>query len=283
MSGGGGSQIERTRPESPAARRSRPGCWLIGAYILFPPLWLAHRVAPAGWRTANRVFSPRHATVPANRRLEIVQTARTISGTIVVGGVYVYADQDKGLGAFQQDLAVRTGLAVVIGFGAITVGLTVLLIATRPPFRREVVSRLRHPALAVAVAAGMAGFLALTTYVDFPTIHTSGLIAALLLLLALAVSVVFSVIFWVRSMFLIGKNLFNTADVHPMLPCLLSPLVAWVLTGIELTQPSVIPSPTRYVVALSGATIVMILSVVEWRYLRGLGLSIRTGPRPGSR
>lgn len=248
-------------PEEP--RKAHIGCGTVALIVFFPPYAFLRYLVPWGWRSANKVFQSHNRTVPPNPTLDMLQTARSVVGFFVVGSTFLYFDED-GFMAFSEQLGNKALLAIIIGLPALFGGTIVFAFRTRPEFRGELVSRaLRYSPVTLVYASGM--FLSMYIVTEFfpITLPDQGIFSGAALAIGQFVLSGYLVGFWLRALFLIGKNVFNSSETHPLMPCVLTPLIAWSLTVVELLRGSSLPTGVHVFLAISGSVVVTILSIAE--------------------
>lgn len=250
------------------------GRWTVGKVLLallFWPLTVTYYLMAPGVRLANPVFRPQPSRVHSGRTIQRLQTARTIAGLAVVTVLYILYTAE-GVDAMFNDLLMKTLWAMAVGVVALTAGIALVYSLAAADGRRQVRSRLRYPVRTVAMTAGTGVALWAVTWLS--TQH----LPAAVNFLVLAWGVV-HIGFTLRTMFLVTKHVFSSADVHPLLPSLLTPVIAGALTAIELIGNPSLPTDVQLTVTLAGASTVSALAIAEWIALRNRnpGLSLRDG------
>lgn len=253
-----------------APRRGRPG-FLAAPFVL-----------------AARVFRPSRPGRITDSAIEAAQVARTVIGIGATAWmIYAYPMQES-VSSFAKDQFTDTLISAGVLIVAVPMALAVFVAATRPPVRGEYLRRLSGP---------MAGFAALfaSVLVFFVLLQNSGgarlapsfgPFQIVFLLLALA-AVLFAVPFGLTSAVLCVHYVFRTADVHEVLPPLISPLLVWALFGFQLfdSSPVAAPAAIRLLFLLGPPLSVTALSWWEVRRLRmhfgvTLRVALNRGPRP---
>ncbi|WP_329020724.1 hypothetical protein [Streptomyces sp. NBC_01601] len=236
-----------------APRQDRPG-FLAAPFVL-----------------AARVFRPSRPDRITDAAIEAAALARTVIGIgATVWMIYTYPMKES-FSSFAKDQFTQTLISAGVLIVAVPLILTVFVAATRPPVRREYLCRLSSP---------MAGFAALFTsvLVLFLLLQNSGgarLAPAfgpfqiVFLLLALA-AVLFAVPFALTAAVLCVHYVFRTADVHEVLPPLISSLLVWALFGFQLfdSSPVAAPQAIQLLFLFGPALSVTALSWWELRRLR---------------
>ena len=246
---------------------------------LFLPYWILFQMVPTVWWLAGRIFGPRNLTVPPSRPLDIVQTVRTFGGLALSIGVYWYFTGLLGMEELVLNGVRKSVWTAAFGFVAVIVALIVLVAVTRSELRRTVARRLWQPFITFGAVLGLLGMCAWTLFL--PGRLFGGDEAPLLFGLMYSLpAMLLLFVFLPRAVFLIGKNLFNAADVHPMLPALVTIPLTWFMYWVDTTQASILSDGPSQTVGLAGTIPVTVLSLVELRYLRRQGVSLRSGPYP---
>ncbi|MFF4580065.1 hypothetical protein ACFY15_16970 [Streptomyces sp. NPDC001373] len=207
--------------------------------------------------------------------------------------------QDFVLGKLEE-LLIGCAIAVVTG----VIGITLCITLARAPLGRLYVSRLLGPLLALGApvlgvgviwltAAGLSGdiitpgdvgqhditFGLFGTFLG--TMFTGLLVVLLFVVLTLAcVVVLLAAVLFTLVALVVGLNsCFRTADVHELLPALLSPLLVWSLFGFQLFDGPDVAAPPEvlYTFMLGGPLSVTALSLWEIRRLRTrYGITLRS-------
>ncbi|WP_326579849.1 hypothetical protein OG250_19315 [Streptomyces sp. NBC_00487] len=254
--------------------------------------------APALWATPIR---PDRIADPVIDRL---QQARTILGLLAgVWLVMVYpmrkGREDFVLGKVEN---LMIGCAVLVTAGA--VGITVFILAARPPLRRVYARRLVSPLAVLGVIALEMGMFWLmlqavhgnilsfddlnSRYYESRSSETGTgtlMVGVALGLLAFVAPIAYFLLmlaaafFTLMTTFKALNSCFRVGDVHELLPGLLSPLLVWSLFFISLSDGPDVAAPPAvlYSFLLGGPLSVTALSVWEIRRLRTkYGMNLRT-------
>jgi hypothetical protein len=251
---------------------TRPaGGWTWLLFLLFLPAVPIYFLIGWGVLAANRALQPREPLIPDDPLIAGLQTARTLVGFAVVAVLYVI-HVDRGVDQLTEDMGTKAVLGLAVSLVALAIGTASFVVRTADPLqRRELLSRANArslPALVIYAAAG-ALFFALASF-DAPSFGTRLVVAA---------AGGFMVGFMIRGTFLVLKSVFAAGDVHPLLPSVLAPVIAWILAAVEILGPGSLPLHLRATAALCGATAVTILSIAEARTLRTRHGVTFPGPR----
>ncbi|MBO8187224.1 hypothetical protein [Streptomyces spirodelae] len=263
-----------------------------------------HRPGPIG--RLNRAFRVGLGTTRQDLRGRLhdstiarMRRSRTLLGMVAAGWLVMAYPLSEGREEFALgklvELVIACGILLVGSF----VGIAVFLIASTPDRRRDFTRRLGGPISSVlALATGPAiTWLSVTTVkgdlVDgpgliafFSSIVGSGIICRVLSLLVLLlgafvalVLLVVSLIYTIVAAYVCVNSCFRAAEVHELLPALLSPLLVWSLFVFQLIDGPDVAAPPEvlYTFLLGGPLTVTALSVWEVRRLRSrYGITLRT-------
>lgn len=163
---------------------------------------------------------------------------------------------------------------------AAPIALTVFVLATRPPWRAVYRGRLIGPLAAFGVLLGGAAFNWLIVLKGSGVGLTSQLgwavqIVALPLLLA---ATLFALPFFITAVVLSVHHVFRVADVHEVLPPLISPVLVWSMFTVQLFDSSPVTAPAwvRALFMIGTPLSVTALSLWELRRLRThFGVTVR--------
>ncbi|WP_327266466.1 hypothetical protein OG444_38220 [Streptomyces sp. NBC_01232] len=228
-----------------------------------------------------------------------MQRARTVLGLTAAVWLVVAYPLSGGGGEFVLGKLVELGLSCgILAVGSV-IGITAFLVASTPDRRRDFAERLRRPMSAafLLVSGPACMWLSFTTLKGdlisggdlkefFSAITGSGFFSSVLAFLVLVVG-------WIAALvLLLGSSFFTlvsalacvlvclrVADVHQLLPALISPLLVWSLFAFQVfTGPDVAAPPeVLYTFMLGGPLSVTALSVWEVRRLRiRYGITLRT-------
>jgi hypothetical protein len=237
---------------------------------------------------AARLFRPSRTDLISDNAIETAQMARTVTGIAATAWlIYAYPMQESFSDVAKDELTgILISTAVLVVAGPLVLGLFVL--TARPPARAVYRRRLSGP---------MAGFgsLFLAVLVLFLVLQDSGgarfaaqfgVVGQLVALTLALVAVVFAVPFVLASAAFCVHYVFRTADVHEVLPPLLSPVLVWVMFGFQLVDSSPVTAPAAIqMLFLIGPPLsVTALSAWELRRLRThFGLTLRGALQRGRR
>ncbi|MFD7263674.1 hypothetical protein [Streptomyces sp. NPDC059874] len=260
---------------------------------VFSPVTLA--VALTGPTRPGRVEDP------VIGRMQSLRTGLGLLATLWLLFAYPLRTgrQDFVLGKL-QDLLIGCGIVLLAG----TVGVAAFIIGARAPLGRMYASRLAWPLRAlgaIPLGAGVAWLMLAFLRGDIPvgawlgghditfglfgaTAGTmiSGLVFALLLIVGgvLCAAVFVAALCFTLFATVSGLNSsFRTADVHELLPALISPLLVWSLAVLQMFDDADVAAPADVltVFLLGGPLSVTALSVWEVRRLRNLyGITFRS-------
>ncbi|MGW1291016.1 hypothetical protein ACWD4N_47650, partial [Streptomyces sp. NPDC002586] len=229
---------------------------------------------------AARLFRPSRGDLITDKAIETAQRARTVMGVAATAWLfYAYPMQESFSDVTKDELSgmlINSALLLVVG--PLALGLFVL--AARPPARAVYSRRLSAP---------MAGFgsLFLAVLVLFLLLQDSGgarfaaqfgVLGQLVVTVLALVAVVFAVPFVFVSAAFCVHYVFRTADVHEVLPPLLSALLVWVMFGVQLggSSPVSAPAAIEMLFLIGPPLSVTALSAWELRRLRTrFGITLR--------
>lgn len=233
-----------------------------------------------------------------------LQRARTVLGLLATVWLVMAYPLRKGREEFVLDKLgnLAIGCAILLSAGA--VGVTLFIIAARAPLGGVYARRLVGPLTvigAIALGIGLCWLMVLAlrgeiisesemarydiTFGLFGETAGKGITALVGLALLVggtigcAVVLIFSIFITLLVTFRALNSCFRTADVHELLPALLSPLLVWSLFALSLgdTPDVAAPPAVLYSFLLGGPLTVTVLSVWEIRRLRRrYGITLRT-------
>lgn len=250
-----------TAPDRVPAAGRRPGC-------LAMPFTLA-----------ARAFRPTRTDRSTDAAIETAQAIRTATGIAATGWLVYSYPLRQPVADLAKDQAAQTFISTGVLLVAVPVGLLVFVAAARPPARALYLRRMAGP---------MKGFLAL--FVSVLTLwgllqdsggtriaQQLGAWQILFLPLALA-TVLFAVPYGLTAVVLCVHYVFRTADVHEVLPALISPVLVWALFAFQLLDSSPVDAPAgvRILFLFGPPLSVTALSLWELRRLRvRFGITVR--------
>ncbi|MFJ3182556.1 hypothetical protein ACIPJN_29775 [Streptomyces sp. NPDC086796] len=235
---------------------------------------------------AARAFTPSRPDRVADGTTETIQVLRTAVGiAATIWLLYAYPLRHSAAD-FAKDQAEQVFIGAGVLLIAAPVALGIFVAAARPPARSVYVRRLAGPAK---------GFLALfmSVLVLWGLLQNSagasmaqqlGMWQIVFLPLALG-AVLFAVPYGLTAVVLCVHYVFRAADVHEVLPALLSPVLVWALFAFQLAGSSPVDAPaTVRALFLFGPPVsVSALSLWELRRLRRrFGITVRTALRGGT-
>ncbi|MFE6911621.1 hypothetical protein [Streptomyces erythrochromogenes] len=254
----------RTSPAAGRERAPRHGCVTV-------------LVAP--FVTAARFQRPGREDRLADPAISGAQVARTCIGLGATAWLfYAYSLRHGAKDVIDDKLAeMLIAAAVLMVVGPLVVG--AFLIAARPPLRARYRRRLSGPLTAFGVLFGAAALLAFAFRRDLhdPLFAAAGDIGFVLGLL-ISLTALFLVPFVLTSSVLCVHHSFRTADVHEVLPPLLSPVVVVAMSVLQAVDGPPVNAPHGvWLLFLAGAPLsVTALSVWELRRLRTrYGITLR--------
>lgn len=238
---------------------------------------------------------------PVISRMQSLRTALGLGATLWLVFAYPLSTgrQDFVLGKLEDLLL---GCAIVLAAG--TVGVAVFILGARSPLGRLYLARLIWPLRALGMiflGAGVSWLMLAFLRGDIPvgqwlagnditfgffgtTTGTiiSGLVFVAILIvggLACAVGLVAALLFTLFATVVGLNSCFRTADVHELLPALISPLLVWSLAVLQFFDDADVAAPAAVltVFLLGGPLSVTALSVWEVRRLRSrYGITLRS-------
>ncbi|MFJ1866284.1 hypothetical protein ACIOD1_16780 [Streptomyces sp. NPDC088097] len=243
-----------TRSGSGSAQR-RGGC---AGFLLLP------------FSLAARVCRPARAGRLTDEGIERAQVARTAIGFVATAWLlFAYPLRESAvtiLGGKFIELLISAGLLLVL----VPIALAVFVYAARPPGPAFYRARMRGPLVALGGLFGTALLLVLAG----PTAdlaHWSAwgefwYVAQLLI----GVLYLFALPFGLASAVLCVHHSFRTADVHEVLPPLVSPVLVWAMSAVQLFDAPSVAAPlgVRLLFLAAPPLSVTALSVWELRRLR---------------
>ncbi|WP_217231362.1 hypothetical protein [Streptomyces anulatus] len=244
------------------------------------PGWLA-----LPFTLAVRAFAPSRpgrVTDGTTTAIQVLRTAVGIAATVWLLCAYPLRQS-------AADIAKDQAAEAFIGAGVLLitapVALGIFVAAARPPARSVYIRRLAGPAkgffalfMSVLVLWGL-----LQDSAGARMAQELGMWKIVFLPLALG-AVLFAVPYGLTAVVLCVHYVFRTADVHEVLPALLSPVLVWVLFAFQVTDPSAVDAPTavRALFLFGPPVSVSVLSLLELRRLRRrFGITVRTALRGG--
>ncbi len=248
--------------------RSRPGC------LALP------------FALAARAFTPSRPDRVTDGATETVQVLRTAVGVAATAWLlYAYPLRESATD-FAKDQAAQTFIGAGVLLIAAPVALGIFVAASRPPARSLYMRRLAGPAK---------GLLALFTSVlvlwgllqdsaGARLAQQLGMWQIVFLPLALG-AVLFAVPYGLTVVVLCVHYVFRAADVHEVLPALLSPVLVWALFAFQVADPSPVDAPAvvRMLFLFGPPVSVTALSLWELRRLRRrFGITVRRALRGGA-
>ncbi|WP_314247158.1 hypothetical protein [Streptomyces sp. DSM 40907] len=234
-----------------------------------------------------------------DRLITWTQRGRTVLGLAAAVWLLVAYPLSSGGEEFVLGKLVELALACGVLVVGSLIGITVFLVASTPARRRDFAERLRRPlsAALLLVSGPLVMWLSFTTLKGdlisggdlkgfFSAITGPGFISSALALIVLAVGWIAAVIVLICSIpytlvscYACVFTCLRVADVHQLLPALLSPLLVWSLFAFQVLGGSDIAAPAEvlYPFMLGGPLSVTALSVWEVRRLRSHhGITLRS-------
>ncbi|MEU6310702.1 hypothetical protein [Streptomyces sp. NPDC047014] len=230
--------------------------------------------------TAARFQRPRREDRLADPAISGAQVARTCIGLGATAWLFYAYSLRRGAGDVINDKLTEMliAAAVLMVVGPLAVGAFVF--AARPPLRTRYRRRLAGPLTAFGAVFGAAALLAFPLHSDlrdllFAGAGDLGFLGGLLI----GLTSLFLMPFVLTSSVLCVHHSFRTADIHEVLPPLLSPVVVLAMSVLQsIDGPPVNAPQTVWLLFLTGAPLsVSALSVWELRRLRThYGITLRT-------
>ncbi|MEU9944723.1 hypothetical protein [Streptomyces lavendulae] len=228
---------------------------------------------------AARFQRPRREDRLADPAMSRAQVARTCIGLGATAWLfYAYSLRQEAKDVIDNQLAeMLLAAAVLMVVGPLVVG--AFVVAARPPLRDRYRRRLPGPLTAFGALFGAAALLAFAFRSDlhdplFGAIGGVGLVLSLLI----GLTSLFLLPFVLASSVLCVHHSFRTADVHEVLPPLLSPVVVVAMSALQAFDGPPVNAPQGvWFLFLAGAPLsVSALSVWELRRLRTrYGITLR--------
>jgi NADH:ubiquinone oxidoreductase subunit 6 (subunit J) len=226
------------------------------------------------------MFKPRKLTVGVHPAVSWLATGRTVGGIAFMLVLYT-AYVDQGAAQLAQDQWTKGVFTIFVALGAVIIGIAVFARLTEDRAMRSDLLRrafTRPPTTLLCLLLAWGFMILWGSAVGFfnPSEEMTGPKAV-----GFLIGMFFMVPFQVRALFLVGRDIFSAAEVHPLLPSVLAPCIAWTMTIIDFIFPGPLPSTVAVVVSIAGPSTVTVISVIEGRLLRKLeGVTIRGGPYP---
>ncbi|WP_327359587.1 hypothetical protein [Streptomyces sp. NBC_01304] len=238
---------------------------------------------------ADRAFRPSRPGRISDGAIEAAQIARTAIGLAATAWmVYAYPMQ-QSVSAVAKDkfleILLSAGVLVVAGPALLVLFAT----AARAPARSLYLRRLKGPMTGFGALFISVAILYVLLQNDGGTQMSLqfGPFGQFVFLLAALAAVLFAVPFGLTAAFLCVHYVFRTADVHEVLPPLISPLLVWATLGLQLLEDapaSAAPPGIRLLFLIGPALSVTALSLWELRRLRvRFGRTIRGALHRGRR
>ncbi|MFF9112227.1 hypothetical protein [Streptomyces sp. NPDC014805] len=238
---------------------------------------LLRRIGPIN--TARRVFKPSRTGLVADEAVARMQKTRTAVGLCAVAWVSLSYKLTPSLSDVASDRANQSWITVLMLAVTLPVALGVLLALTAPDARRQLLRRaLRCLGAMVALIAAAAVFPAsvLTGFVE-------GRLATNPVMTVLTYAGLLVTFVWVLPFVLAGVGLalmhvFRTADIHQTVPPLLTMIVAWEMTLVDLFTGAYagVPGPVRALMVLGAPASVTAVGLWELHRLRvHYGIAVR--------
>ncbi|MEU8432865.1 hypothetical protein AB0F18_08095 [Streptomyces sp. NPDC029216] len=251
------------------------------------------------FRAAMGFAEPTTAERPEDKLITRMQRWRTILGMAAAVWLVVAYPLSEGGQEFILGKLAELGISCGILVAGSILGITAFLIAGTPDRRRTFARRLLGPIGSIfALALGPAlMWLSFTTLKGelieggdlkgfFSAITGAGIISSVLAFLVLVIGWLLAIVVLIASVpytiaiaYACVFSCFRTADVHQLLPALLSPLLVWSLFAFQLFNGPDVAAPPEvlYTFMLGGPLSVTGLSVWEVRRLRTHhGITLRT-------
>ncbi|OEV09267.1 hypothetical protein [Streptomyces nanshensis] len=229
--------------------------------------------------TAARIFRPSRPDRITDRSIERAHSVRTAAGAVATAWViYAYPLQEPA-SEFARDKAAEVfiGTAILLVTGSIALGAFVL--AARRPARSLYRRRSAGPLTGLASLLSCVVLTWLLVLKDGMRWLAQGLGAFDVVVYILGVIFcLFATVFVAAGSVLCLHHLFRTADVHEVLPPLISPVLAWTMFALQVLDASPVAAPAWVQVAflLTPPLSVTALSIWELRRLRThFGVTVR--------
>ncbi|WP_024936443.1 hypothetical protein [Actinomadura welshii] len=224
---------------------------------------------------ARAVFRPSRPDLITDARVRKLQVARAWAGIVVTLGVAVVYKatapealaSDRFNDAWLNVLILTCALPLVVG---------AFIMAARPPSRGAFARRLRYPLIAVGAMFGSMFTFVLAAAPTFKGLRDAA--GPIVLIPGGVILVLWMAPFALYGIVLSLTNVFRTADIHEVVPPLVSVSASWVMAVVNLFTDAYEGVPTTLATALLlGAPLtVSALAYYEMRRLRLLhGITLR--------
>ncbi|WP_433463175.1 hypothetical protein [Spirillospora sp. CA-128828] len=227
------------------------------------------------FRAAQAVFRPSRPDLIVDSRVRNLQVARAWAGIVVTLAVLVVykAAAPKDLASGRFDDAWNNVLVLTCVLPLAVGG---FILAARPPNRAEFVRRIRYPLISVgAIFGAMFSFYLAAG----PELEGARKAAGMVVLVPAGVVLfLWMVPFALYGIVLSLTNVFRTADIHELVPPLVSVSASWAVAVVNLvTDPyKGVPGLLAVVLLLGAPVTVSALAYYEMRRLRRLhGITLR--------
>ncbi|MEU9105184.1 hypothetical protein AB0D54_12565 [Streptomyces xanthophaeus] len=244
--------IHPPAPAHPPAPVRRPG-------------WV--RVVRSPFDLAARIHRPARPDRIVDEAIRRAQIARTAIGLLAGFWLVLAYPLREGAGGILEDkfaeVLISAGLLLVLG----PLALAVFVLSARPPGPAFYRARLRGPATAVGALLATVLLMSLGMPVLTTAAYGLGSLVGL-----------FLIPFALASAVLCVHHVFRTADVHEVLPPLLSPVLVWWLFLVQLFDDAPVSAPlgVRVLFLLGPPLSVTALSLWELHRLQvRYGITIR--------
>ncbi|WP_345034491.1 hypothetical protein [Streptomyces sannanensis] len=224
------------------------------------------------------MFRPTRSDRVVDPRIEAAHTARTVIGLVATLWLIFSYPLRQSAGDIAEDkfteVLSSVGVLLVVG----PIALTVFVLAARPPVRAVYRGRLSSPLTAMGILFGSLLVLWLLMTEAMMMLPQTGLFQIVLIPAVLA-SILFGLPFVLTAAVLCVHHVFRTADVHEVLPPLISPVLVWAMFVFQLFDSAPVAAPVwvRGLFLVGPPLSVTLLSLWELRRLRTeYGLTVRS-------
>ncbi|MFD3871594.1 hypothetical protein [Streptomyces sp. NPDC058623] len=252
------------RTRRPRNDDARSGC--VG-FLMLPFVFAARVQRPA---RHGRLIDP---------QIEAAKVARTVIGLVATGWLLYSYPLSRSAGSVLQDKLIEFFLSAGVLLVLVPIALAAFVLGARRPGPAFYRARLRGPLSALGALFGTVLLLLLAGPAG--TLMTADFMGAAGFVLSIVFGAVylFALPFGLASVMYGVHHTFRTADVHEVLPPLISPALVWAMCAVQVfdAPPVHAPLAVRLLFLIGPPLSVTALSVWELRRLRvQYGLTLRS-------